>query len=83
MNALTYWKMERDADGVAWLALDKPGTSANVLSSEVLIELGALGHINGDSNLADWPEGLRLLKAFMAGCRLTFTDKQGRQEVLF
>lgn len=42
MNALTYWKMERDADGIVWLALDKPGTSANVLSSEVLIELGAL-----------------------------------------
>lgn len=42
MNALTYWKMERDADGVVWLALDKPGTSTNVLSSEVLVELGAL-----------------------------------------
>jgi 3-hydroxyacyl-CoA dehydrogenase / enoyl-CoA hydratase / 3-hydroxybutyryl-CoA epimerase len=42
MNTLTYWKMERDADGVVWLGLDKPGTSANVLSSEVLIELGAL-----------------------------------------
>ncbi len=25
-----------------WLSLDKPGTSANVLSSEVLVELGAL-----------------------------------------
>jgi 3-hydroxyacyl-CoA dehydrogenase/enoyl-CoA hydratase/3-hydroxybutyryl-CoA epimerase len=42
VNALTYWKLDRDADGVAWLALDKPGTSANVLSSEVLVELGAL-----------------------------------------
>jgi 3-hydroxyacyl-CoA dehydrogenase/enoyl-CoA hydratase/3-hydroxybutyryl-CoA epimerase len=34
--------MDRDADGIVWLSLDKPGTSANVLSSEVLIELGAL-----------------------------------------
>jgi 3-hydroxyacyl-CoA dehydrogenase/enoyl-CoA hydratase/3-hydroxybutyryl-CoA epimerase len=34
--------MDRDADGIVWLALDKPGTSANVLSSEVLIELGTL-----------------------------------------
>jgi 3-hydroxyacyl-CoA dehydrogenase/enoyl-CoA hydratase/3-hydroxybutyryl-CoA epimerase len=34
--------MERDADGIVWLALDKPGTSANVLSSEVLTELGTL-----------------------------------------
>ena len=42
MNALTYWKLDRDVDGIAWLALDKPGTSANVLSSEVLVELGAL-----------------------------------------
>jgi 3-hydroxyacyl-CoA dehydrogenase / enoyl-CoA hydratase / 3-hydroxybutyryl-CoA epimerase len=42
MTSLSYWKMDRDADGVVWLALDKPGTSANVLSSEVLIELGAL-----------------------------------------
>jgi len=42
MTTLSYWKMDRDADGVVWLALDKPGTSANVLSSEVLIELGAL-----------------------------------------
>ena len=29
-------------DGVVSLTLDKPGTSANVLSSEVLVELGAL-----------------------------------------
>jgi 3-hydroxyacyl-CoA dehydrogenase/enoyl-CoA hydratase/3-hydroxybutyryl-CoA epimerase len=42
MNSLTYWKMDRDADGIVWLALDKPDTSANVLSSEVLVELGAL-----------------------------------------
>jgi len=42
MSALTYWKMDRDADGVVSLTLDKPGTSANVLSSEVLVELGAL-----------------------------------------
>jgi 3-hydroxyacyl-CoA dehydrogenase/enoyl-CoA hydratase/3-hydroxybutyryl-CoA epimerase len=42
MTSSSYWKMDRDADGVVSLALDKPGTSANVLSSEVLIELGAL-----------------------------------------
>jgi 3-hydroxyacyl-CoA dehydrogenase/enoyl-CoA hydratase/3-hydroxybutyryl-CoA epimerase len=34
--------MERDADEVVWLALDKPATSTNVLSSEVLVELGGL-----------------------------------------
>ncbi|MGH8133299.1 MAG: enoyl-CoA hydratase-related protein, partial [Steroidobacteraceae bacterium] len=36
------WSLERDADGIAWLTLDKPGTSANVLSSGVLQELDAL-----------------------------------------
>ena len=35
------WSLTRDADGVAWLTLDKPGTSANVLSGSVLIELDA------------------------------------------
>src|SRR5882672_6921991 len=38
----TSWKAAIDADGILWLTLDKPGTSANVLSSEVLVELDAL-----------------------------------------
>jgi 3-hydroxyacyl-CoA dehydrogenase/enoyl-CoA hydratase/3-hydroxybutyryl-CoA epimerase len=42
MNSPVNWKLDRDADGVAWLTLDKPGTSANVLSSGVLEELGTL-----------------------------------------
>jgi 3-hydroxyacyl-CoA dehydrogenase/enoyl-CoA hydratase/3-hydroxybutyryl-CoA epimerase len=33
------WSLEKDADGLAWLTLDKPGTSANVLSGSVLGEL--------------------------------------------
>ena len=36
------WTLERDAGDVAWLTLDKPATSANVLSSSVLIELDAV-----------------------------------------
>ncbi len=36
------WKMERDADGIVWLTLDKPGISANVLAREVLQELDRL-----------------------------------------
>jgi 3-hydroxyacyl-CoA dehydrogenase / enoyl-CoA hydratase / 3-hydroxybutyryl-CoA epimerase len=36
------WSIERDADGIAWLTLDKPATSTNVLSGSVLIELDAL-----------------------------------------
>ena len=33
------WKLARDDNGIAWLVLDKPGSSANVLSEEVLAEL--------------------------------------------
>jgi len=36
------WILERDAEGVAWLTLDKSGTSANVLSGGVLTELDGL-----------------------------------------
>jgi 3-hydroxyacyl-CoA dehydrogenase/enoyl-CoA hydratase/3-hydroxybutyryl-CoA epimerase len=39
MNAPHAWILERDADGLAWLTLDKPGGSANTLSSAVLSEL--------------------------------------------
>jgi 3-hydroxyacyl-CoA dehydrogenase / enoyl-CoA hydratase / 3-hydroxybutyryl-CoA epimerase len=41
-DATRCWSLERDADGIAWLSLDKPGTSANVLSSSVLAELDTL-----------------------------------------
>ena len=33
------WTLEQDAEGIAWLTLDKPNTSANVLSAAVLTEL--------------------------------------------
>jgi 3-hydroxyacyl-CoA dehydrogenase/enoyl-CoA hydratase/3-hydroxybutyryl-CoA epimerase len=36
------WKVDKDADAVVWLTLDKPNTSANVLSSHVLRELDAV-----------------------------------------
>ena len=41
-NAAGAWKMQRDAEGIAWLTIDKPGTSANVLSRGVLEELDAV-----------------------------------------
>src|SRR3569833_3794928 len=37
-TAAPAWKVEKDADSVVWLTLDKPNTSANVLSSYVLRE---------------------------------------------
>jgi 3-hydroxyacyl-CoA dehydrogenase / enoyl-CoA hydratase / 3-hydroxybutyryl-CoA epimerase len=36
------WKLERDSEAVAWLTIDKPGSSANVLSGSVLSELDSL-----------------------------------------
>ncbi len=42
MNTEAAWTIERDSDAVVWLTIDKPGTSANVLSSGVLRELDGL-----------------------------------------
>ncbi len=38
-SAWRHWKLARDDGGIAWLVLDKEGSSANTLSEEVLIEL--------------------------------------------
>ena len=32
-----------------------------------MVDIGAAGHINGDSGLADWPEGKRLLRHLIEG----------------
>ncbi len=61
--ALPAWTLERDADGIAWLSLDKPGTSANVLSATVLAELdGLLGDIERQR-----PRALVILSAKKSG----------------
>jgi 3-hydroxyacyl-CoA dehydrogenase / enoyl-CoA hydratase / 3-hydroxybutyryl-CoA epimerase len=39
MSSLLHWKLERDADGLAWLTLDKSGATTNTLSAAVLDEL--------------------------------------------
>jgi 3-hydroxyacyl-CoA dehydrogenase / enoyl-CoA hydratase / 3-hydroxybutyryl-CoA epimerase len=57
------WKLERDAEGIAWLTLDKPGTSANVLSASVLAELDELlGVLEQDR-----PSGAVLISAKKSG----------------
>ena len=38
-TAAPAWSLSEDADGISWLTLDKPETSANVLSAAVLAEL--------------------------------------------
>ena len=57
------WKLERDAEGIAWLTLDKPGSSANVLSAGVLMELNELlGALEQDR-----PRGAVLISAKQSG----------------
>ena len=36
----TNWRIEPDADGIAWLRFDKAGANTNTLSGQVLVELG-------------------------------------------
>jgi len=57
------WTLGRDADGIDWLILDKPGGSANVLTIDVLSELDdALAHLE-----RDLPKGLVLRSAKPSG----------------
>src|SRR6266566_2432725 len=39
MSGLLHWKLERDADGLGWLTLDKHGSTTNTLAAPVLDEL--------------------------------------------
>jgi 3-hydroxyacyl-CoA dehydrogenase/enoyl-CoA hydratase/3-hydroxybutyryl-CoA epimerase len=55
--------MERDADGIVWLTVDKPGTSTNVLSSHVLRDLDALL----DRITTDIPRGMVVLSGKKSG----------------
>jgi 3-hydroxyacyl-CoA dehydrogenase / enoyl-CoA hydratase / 3-hydroxybutyryl-CoA epimerase len=58
-----HWKLARDQGGIAWLALDKAGASANTLSEDVLTELNdVLGKLE-----ANPPRGLVLRSAKPAG----------------
>ncbi len=34
-----HWKLATDADGIAWLVIDKQGAGANTLSEDVISEL--------------------------------------------
>ena len=42
MSATKSWQRERGADQIEWLTLDKSDATANVLSSEVLVELDSI-----------------------------------------
>ena len=80
------WKLERDSDGIAWLTIDKPGSSANVLSGGVLSELdGLLAALE-----KDLPRGVVVISAkksgFVAGADIKeftgITDTAGGYELI-
>jgi len=63
MDSVSCWKLEVDADRIAWLTCDIPGTSTNVLSASVLNELaGKLTEI-----AAIKPVGVVVLSAKASG----------------
>jgi prephenate dehydrogenase len=49
-----------------FLSINRARELAHVWGSR-LVDIGAAGHINGDSGLADWPEGKRLLRHLIEG----------------
>ena len=62
-SANSAWALERDADGIVWLSFDKPGSSTNVLSRDVLLELEAhLETFNGSA-----PRGVVIRSAKKSG----------------
>jgi len=81
MNESASWKADRDAEGVVWLTLDKPGSSANVLSAAVLSELdGILREL-----VQQPPRGVIITSAkksgFIAGADIKeFTGIQGEED---
>lgn len=42
MRALLHWRLDRDAEGLGWLTLDKAGATTNTLSVAVMEELRAV-----------------------------------------
>ncbi|MHB8403825.1 MAG: 3-hydroxyacyl-CoA dehydrogenase NAD-binding domain-containing protein [Gammaproteobacteria bacterium] len=57
------WRIERDADGIAWLGFDRAGASTNVLSGQVMAELGE--HLK--QLAAQLPKGLVIYSAKQSG----------------
>ena len=77
---LKHWKLDVDADNLAWLCFDRAGTATNTFSSEALRELGRIA----DHLAAMPPKGLAILSAkdngFAAGADIEeFTHAQGRR----
>ncbi len=78
-----HWKTETDADGVVWLCLDKADAKANVLSSDVMLELNEVV----ESLEASMPAGLVLYSGksgnFVMGADINEFTKVESKEVAY
>jgi len=77
------WKVKSDEDNIAWLHLDVPNSSANILNEQVIIELGEI--ISGLSS--NTPKGVVILSdkesGFIAGADINeFTTFDSEQAAL-
>ncbi len=63
MSNFKHWKLEREADGVAWAILDTAESSTNTLGAEVMTELGLIL----DECAKNPPKGLIFKSAKAAG----------------
>lgn len=73
---LKHWDLQRDAEDIAWLGLDREGEALNSLNSDVLLELGILL----DGLAIDLPMGLVIYSkkssGFIAGADIREFDHQ-------
>ncbi|MCF7769334.1 MAG: 3-hydroxyacyl-CoA dehydrogenase NAD-binding domain-containing protein [Achromobacter pulmonis] len=42
LDTLSHWRLERDADGLAWLTFDRAGSAVNALSADTMAELATV-----------------------------------------
>ncbi|WP_175182357.1 enoyl-CoA hydratase-related protein, partial [Achromobacter aegrifaciens] len=42
IDTLAHWRLERDADGLAWLTFDRAGSAVNALSADTMSELAVV-----------------------------------------
>lgn len=42
IDTLSHWRLEREADGLAWLTFDRAGSAVNALSADTLAELAVV-----------------------------------------
>jgi 3-hydroxyacyl-CoA dehydrogenase/enoyl-CoA hydratase/3-hydroxybutyryl-CoA epimerase len=63
MSSYQHWKLDTDADKLAWLSFDKAGSATNTLSGDVIAELSAIL----DQLRADPPRGMCIRSSKASG----------------